>query len=201
MNDAAVHYIETPTVIGTKTESGTYFGKIRAGGALHALFLPPMAIALQEPTVWNGSHDRVEGAHSLSDGVANTIAMAKAGSKIAQGAIGLGLHIPAIDELDLLYRAFKPTTERNWCYLRSGINLNAETPLEPYTPEFPAQTEFAVYRAGGAEALPAKALWSSSQSRYWDDSAWIQNFYDGYQNTYHKSTKLPVVLVRRKTIR
>ena len=43
--------------------------------------------------------------------------------------------------------------------------------------------------------------WTSCQYRYWANTAWAQYCSDGNQDVYLISTKLPVVLVRRKMIR
>lgn len=193
--------IEIPTVIGTATEIGRFIGRIRVGADLYAIFQPPMAIARQEPARWTPSLKRLDDAMSFSDGHANTVAMAKAGSKAAQYALDNGLHIPSLDESDLQYRLFKPGTTENFCWARSGINMNADPQHEPYTPEFPKQTELAEYRTGGLEAFAEKLHWTSTQTRAYDDVAWAQYFDDGYQSYYRKGYELPFVLVRREIIR
>ena len=200
MNDAALN-IEIPSVIGTTTEHGVYFGRIRAAGAIHALFQPSAAVAHIAPTVWNEDRKCLDDAFSFSDGYANTVAMAKAGSKIAQRALDCGMHIASLDESDLQYRTFKPTTTPNDCWLRAGINLNAETPLEPYVPELPAQTTLEAFRAGGPEAFPNDWLWTSTQYRGLSGYAWAQYFGYGTQYDYLKTNEFAVRLVRRVTIR
>jgi len=193
--------IEIPTLIGTATEIGRLIGRIRVGADLYAVFQPPMAVARHAPAVWNGSRKLVDDAMSFSDGHANTVAMAKAGSKVAQYALDHELYIPSLDESDLQYRLFKPGTTQNWCYARSGINMNAERQLEPYTPDFPKQTDLADYRAGGAEAFEEKYHWTSTQYRANVGYAWAQYFDDGFQSHYRKDNELPFVLVRRELIR
>ena len=194
--------IEIPAALGTLTELGVFFGHIRVAGALYALFQPPKEISERPAACWNISNDLLEDAMSLSDGYANTVALAKAGSQVAQWALDHDMHIPSIDEIDLQYRLFKPTATPNFCYMRSGINLNAETPLHPYTPDHPAQSPLESYRAGGPEAFDTNTwYWSSTQSRAWDDIAWAQRFEYGYQSNFFKDDELPVRLVRRVPIR
>jgi len=193
--------IEIPTLIGTATEIGIFFGRIRVGSDLYAVFQPPMAVARHAPAVWNGSRKRVDDAMSFSDGHANTVAMAKAGSKVAQFALDHELYIPSLDESDLQYRLFKPGTRENFCWARSGINMNADPQLEPYTPDFPKQTELADYRTGGAEAFEERLHWTSTQYRPNDVYAWAQYFGDGDQLNCLKGYELPFVLVRRELIR
>jgi hypothetical protein len=142
----------------------------------------------------------VEDAYSLHDGLANTEAMARAGSALAQWALDHKLHIPAVDELDLVYRTFKPTTQENDCWMRTGINMNAVPPLHPYTPEFPAQTEIEECRAGGAEATPTELLWTSTQSRTSSGWAWMQDFAGGSQDASLKDHEICAVAVRRVLI-
>lgn len=62
-----------------------------------AIMVWPKAIAEHDPTPWSRNMKRVEGAMSFCDGLANTEAMAKAGSKLAQWTLDLGLYIPARD--------------------------------------------------------------------------------------------------------
>ena len=193
--------IEIPAVIGTATEIGRLIGRIRVGADLYAVFQPPMAIARHAPAVWNGSRSRVDDAMSFSDGYANTIAMAKAGSKVAQYALDHELYIPSLDESDLQYRLFKPGTRENFCWARSGINMNADPQLDPYTPDFPKQTELTDYRHGGAEAFAESYHWTSTQYRADVDFAWAQSFDDGIQDFFHEDFELPFVLVRRELIR
>lgn len=189
--------IEIPTIIGTPTKLGIYFGRICAGGTTYALFQPPKAIAEHALAPWNETDKRIEEAYSFSDGHANTVAMAKAGSKPAQWALDNDMYIPSLDESDLQYRAFKPGTTANHCWMRSGINLSAETPLHPYTPDFPKQTDLEAFRSGGAEAFAEKWYWTSTEHRATSDSAWVQDFGNGLQLNSLKDLEFPVRAVRR----
>jgi hypothetical protein len=200
MNAPEAH-IEIPAIVGTPTEIGFYFGRIRVGESIYALFQPPKAISAHMPAPWNENYELVEDAYSFCDGQANTEAMAKAGSKLAQWALDNGMHIPALDESDLQYRAFKPTIAENDCWMRSGINLSAETPLQPYTPGFPARTEIEPFRTGGAEAFLENLHWTSTQYRAHSDYAWVQDFGDGHQLNALKLNEFPVRAVRRLLIR
>ncbi len=125
--------------------------------------------------------------------------MAAAGSKLAQEAISRGLYLPARDELELVYRLCKPTTEENWDY-RSGDNPASLPPGFPYSPTDPAQTALEEFRAGGAEAIAARYHWTSTQLRATSDYAWVQHFSYGDQTSLPKSHEFPAVLVRRYPI-
>ena len=192
--------IAFPVPVGAPFEGGRLAGAIDVGGKIYAVVKPPIAECLHPRTVWNGTRKLVEDAYSLHDGLANTEAMARAGSALAQWALDHKLHIPAVDELDLVYRTFKPTTQENDCWMRAGINMNAAPPLHPYAPGFPAQTEIEECRAGGAEAIPAEWLWTSTQSRDGSAWAWVQHFANGNQLNDNKGHEVCAVAVRRVLI-
>ncbi|MCY1408304.1 hypothetical protein D3C76_421640 [compost metagenome] len=98
---------------------------------------------------WSERDQSVEGAKSYSDGLANTVAMAEAGSLIARKTleIGEGVFIPAALELNLLFAAndageissFEDPHLNRWYWsssklsatlaLRADVYLNL---LEPY---------------------------------------------------------------------
>ena len=189
-----------PTTPGTMFEGDVFLGRILVEGIAYAIFQPPKVLAEHAPAVWNESLKSVKGALSWCDGLANTKAMAKAGSQIAQWALDNDLHIPAMDEQELQYRILKPSTRKNWCYARSGINLSAQPPTYPYTPDFPKQTKLKAFREGGPEAFALAFYWSSTQPPATPDSAFGQDFGDGRQSDARKSFKCPVRTVRRYRI-
>ena len=179
---------------------GAVFGGGFVGGffmlpsVLYAVIFAPKAEGEHDDTEWNdGNYKNVTGALSFIDGLANTQAMAKAGSKLAKWAMGLRIggyddwHLPALDQLEMGYRLLKPGTVKNWCYMRSGINLHSEPIAHPYTPELPAQTEVAAFQKGGAEAFDECWYWSSTQHASNAGDAWAQHFLNGGQNDYHKT--------------
>jgi hypothetical protein len=192
---------EIPTIIGTALAGGFYVGRIRRGDEVRALIAAPKAEG-QLIDVWNSTYKRVDGALSFNDGLANTIAMADAGSKPAKKVRDLRIggfddwYIPSLDELEIAYRNLKPTTEENYCYMRSGINLNAVTPTAPYTPEFPLQTQAELFQAGGAEAFDQSWYWTSTQYASASDYAWCQDFSYGNQGFTSKISKGRVRAVR-----
>lgn len=188
---------KTPTTPGTPVEGGFYAGRINVNGTVYGIILPPKATSEHAPTIWNESLKLVKGATSWCDGLANTKAMAKAGSKLAQWALDNKMHIPSVDELELLYRAFKPGTDTNILYGRSGINVSAVPPTYPYAANDPKQTKLKAFRAGGAEAFELAWYWSSTQHAAVSDYAWVQDFGNGYQARYHKSGDNRARAVRR----
>lgn len=192
--------------IGTPFEGGFYAGQIRIGEQNFALVRAPKASGQHDDTPWHDKYDAIPAAQSWNDGLANTQAMAAAGSAIAQWALAQNIndhadwYIPAMDELEVLYRNLKPTAEENYLYGRSGLNVSAVPPTYPYTPDFPVQTSAAAFRADGAEAFDPVWYWSSTQHAGNDDSAWCQHFDGGGQFSNHKDYDYRVVLVRRVPI-
>lgn len=191
---------EIPAIFGTEMDGGIYAGRIIVNGDPFAIILPPKLQRQHDEIEWNYSSKMVEGATSFSDGRSNTIAMSKAGSKLAQWALDMGLYIPAQDELEIIYRNLKPTTDKNAQYARSGINVNAIEPTSPYTPDVPAQTLAEAFKEGGREAFDPVAYWSSTQHAATSTCAWYQHFGVGIQYDDNKNDKLRGVAVRRLSI-
>jgi len=192
--------------IGAPFAGGFFIGVLEVGGTRFAQICAPKAEGLAKPATWNESWKAIEGAMSHHDGLANTEAMAAAGSELARWARAQTIGgfsdwaIPAIDQLELRYRIGKPTTRPNACWYRSGINISACPPTPPYTPEFPAQSEIAIFREGGAEALEEEWYWTSTQYAGGSDCAWVQLFGYGGQDGVLKSRSYPAVLVRSQII-
>lgn len=180
--------------LGAEIAGGFYCGQINSGGALYALVAAPKD--LEFASAWGEYGQNVEGATSYHDGAANTAAMLEAGSPPTK-QLATGWHIPARDELELLYRAFKPSAEENYTY-RSGENPSAAPPTYPYTEQLPAQTSAAAFKQGGDQALADTWYWSSTQ--YSATSAWSQYFGDGGQSSTAKSIEGRVRPVRRLII-
>lgn len=189
-----------PAVPGTKFEGGFFFGTSRVDDDVSKLIIAPKALGRHAPVVWHPDYTLIEGANSFSDGMANTIAMAKAGCPLGIWALSLNIdgfndwYIPSRDELELLYRAFKPTTDANYVY-RNGDNPSSVPPGYPYTEDSPAQTIVEAFLPGGSEAIEPKAIWSSTQCSA--DYAWGQDFGDGGQYAGSKGGKFLGVAVRR----
>ncbi|MHC8342474.1 DUF1566 domain-containing protein [Pseudomonas sp. RT6P73] len=153
---------------------------------------------------WGKYGEKIEGADSFTNSRANTEAMAAAGSKLAQQVLALDISgftdwaIPARDVQELQYRHFKPTTEANWEYSRSGDNPNSEPVGLLHTEESPAQTTLAAFQAGGAEAFKDTWYWSSSQRSA--DTAFTMDFGVGFQTSFGKDDELRVRPVRSQLI-
>lgn len=186
--------------IGSPFQGGFYAGLFSLAGATHALVLAPKPLGHITDQRWGNYGELVEGANSFNDGLANTQAMAAAGSGLAQWALELdingaaGWYIPSRDELELCYRSFKPTEEENYGW-RSGENPSAVPPTHQYTEALPAQTSLAAFQEGGEQAFEDTSYWSSTQ--YSPDTAWIQYFGAGHQGYAPKDHARRAVAVRR----
>ncbi|WP_295991650.1 hypothetical protein [Rugamonas sp.] len=181
----------TPPPIGTPLGGGFFTGIYQINGQRFALITAGVEGALRG--TWNDSMAKVAGASSRCDGLANTVAMAAAGSKLAQDALALRIGgfddwgLPAKDEQDMQYCAFKPTARKNWDDRDNGINPSSLPVGEAYTKDFPLQTIAENFREGGADAFPDDWHWSSTQRADDSASAWCQNFGDGTQDYFRKS--------------
>lgn len=188
----------TALAIGTKLEVGYFAGYINTPDGVFGIEVAPKAAEFEGP--WLPDYTDVPGACNYFDGAANTRAMANAGSEIATKAIATEIgdladwYIPSRDELELLYRGFKPTQETNYVY-RNGDNPSSLPAGYPYTENSPAQTSLDLFQANGAEAFDEAWYWASTQ--YSRNGAWMQTFDDGYQDLDGKFNSRRVRLVRR----
>jgi len=154
---------------------------------------------VKPPNAWGERGLDVPGADSFFDGAANTAAMAAAGSALGKWAQALEIngfsdwYLPSRDELELIYRHLKPTTEDNW--RRCGDNPSSVPAGYPYASQLPAQTTVDAFREGSTEALAAEWYWSSTQSS--PNDAWFQGFDDGYQVNNDKAYEGRARAVRR----
>jgi hypothetical protein len=174
------------THIDPTTIAAPAIGEAFEGGFFGGLYFPerrPTAIIVSSKIegdfsgVWLKNPKDVPGATSLISGMANTVAMAKAGSPIAKKVLGLTIggkddwFIPAIDQQTVL---------RSTLFPRAGIT--------------PAQTIAEAFQGGGEQALEQDIYWSSTQ--YAAAFAWLQRFTNGRQYYYVKGCEFRVRAVR-----
>ncbi|MBP4048992.1 DUF1566 domain-containing protein [Chromobacterium violaceum] len=195
--------IQQPTIpaeIGTPFEGGFYAGQIRVDDAIFALIVSPKAQG-ETDMLWGEYGKDIANARSCFNGLENTKAMREAGSELARWALELSInghadwYIPSRDELEMLYRAFKPTSEENDCSFRDGDNASSIPVGYPYTEQAPAQTAVSAFQEGSEEAFTAVWYWASTQ--YSPYGAWFQDFDDGYQYHHLKDYELRARAVRR----
>lgn len=186
--------------IGAPLGGGFYGGVVRVGEARHALAWAPKAGG-QAVLAFARQRELPLVALSCCDSLANTRALADAGSPAAQWAMGLRLGgfddwcVPARDVLEMGYRYLKPGTRKNCASYRDGDNPSSVPPGYPYTEETPTQTAVEAFRAGQAEAFDEVWYWASTQAG--PRAAWGQDFYNGYQyDSYDLSAEGVVRAVR-----
>jgi hypothetical protein len=197
---------EISSIIGTSMDGGFYAGRIRIGAQVFALIVALKADGEHADIKWINNSQDVPGAMAYDDGLANTKAMAAAGSDLAKWALDLRIaghddwYLPSQDELEIIYRNLKPTTVANWCYTRSGINLSAVEPTRPYTPDSPEQTLAEAFQSDGEQAFDDSMYWSSTQHASDSCYAWCQYFTNGNQGLTIKTIELRARAVRRLPI-
>lgn len=178
---------------------GYYLGLLNFEDELRALIMAPKAEGQTRGIYGNYGSDKDKLAISFYDGLTNTKAMAKAGSVVAQWALGLriGGHkdwcVPARDQLEICYRVCKPTSDTNWVN-RNGDNPSSVPPGYPYTEKSPKQVTSKLFRAGGKEAFESE--WYLTSTRCSAHYAWMQYFGSGHQGWYYKSLERWVRAVR-----
>ena len=193
---------DAQVIAGTPIGGGFAVGLIQFAGQQYLLIDSGRA---GELTGKYGAYGKdVEGARSCFDGYSNTLALAESGSDLAQKILALSIngetdwYWPSRDELELMYRTFKPTDEENYCSFRDGDNATSVPVNYPYTATNPAQTAIEAYRAGGPEAFEPTLYWTSTQ--YSSHRAWGQHFGGGVQYRYDESYELRARAVRRLLI-
>ena len=188
-----------PTEPGTPFQGGFYAGRLRVGDDVFALIVAPAAGGELAASAWGEYGQDIPAARSFFDGRTNTEAMTEAGCALAKQAAQLDIngfadwYLPSRDELELLYRNLKPTTDTNW--RARGDNPSSVPVGYAYSSAAPAQTTAEAFRAGGAEALSDGWYWSSTQGSA--NCAWYRDFSDGGQSYSGKGSEGRARAVRR----
>lgn len=204
--------LELPA-IGDAFGGGFYAGKFALGDAHFALVMAPPAG--RNSGLYFSNNVPVSAPTSVSDGWANT--NANAGPQFIANAWTRALrvngfddwYLPSRNELEMLYRAFKPTAAANvtgqtdsnqgiGLFQPNGLNSTSMEVGTAYTSVNPAQTSIVGFRAGEAQALDSTtypvAHWSSTASGVYGA---FQRMNAGEQNTAIFGQNLLVVAVRR----
>ena len=184
--------------IGAAYEGGYYGGLISQsmnGVATHALIIAPKATG-QSSRACKTSNTATTGASSTFDGWANSNAANDAAHPATQWARGLTIatfsdwYIPALFELEILYRRFKPDgSEGNGT--SHGANPYAVPATANYTLSVPAQTAFPLFVDGAAQAFFAGGMGTSTQ-----DSATTHQVQDWFYGNWDPLGKTIAQTVR-----
>ena len=186
---------------GTPANGGFFGGLIVGAPKPEAIIWAPKARGEIAEISWHPDNVEVPGAMSFRDSMANTLAMAEAGSPLAKWALGLEINgyadwcVPARDVLELGYRNLKPTTWKTYEGWRDGENPSSLPPGLSYAsgPEI-VQTSAQAFQKGGEEAF--EEAWYFASSQYRARFAWYQYFDSGSQNDYVKCAELRARAVR-----
>lgn len=175
--------IENRPAVGTPMAGGFFVGLLLVNGTRMAVIDAGKEGEMKG--AWGKRGAKIDGARSFSDGLANTDAMAEAGSQLAKDARALRIggfddwHIPAKDAQELQYRHLKPTDDDTCCSYMDGYNANSVPAGDLYANDPVVKTEIEAYREGGEHALDDAWYWSSTQ--YSALYAFGQHFDDGLQ--------------------
>jgi hypothetical protein len=214
--------------VGTPIWGGYYGGQINDGGTIYNLIVAPVSEGGLEgqsdsTLQWATSSSANLGTSSLTDGRVATSFYSSSGASypainwctnVSNGpnagiydtlnATGTGIggyndwYIPAYYELEIFYRAFKPTEKSN--DLSSGKNpyaLPDETPT--YSKYFPRETEVDDFEQGDEEAFStAYPTWTASQSITYTDRQFQQSFSNGAQRVAYPTNYNYVRAIRRQ---
>ena len=162
---------QVPTVIGQPFGGGYYAGQISTAGngvADYYLILAGRASGVDRNVKWKTSDTSTSGTSSVINGPANSANMNNASHPAAQFCEGLTIggytdwYMPAINELEICYYNFKPTTSNN--STSSGINTNAvPSRTSNYTTGTPARTPLPDFQWPAYESFQQWGVWSSTE--------------------------------------
>ena len=180
-------------------------------GLRYALIVAPQSLE-SSPLAYKPTDSAAPAAASTRwDGLTATIAMNSSAYPAAQWCYGQSYptddasrwYLPAMDELELIYRNLKPTTDSNYTSSSSGstfpggsqapgYNPSSDPAGSAYSSSVPAQTSVAAFKSGGAQALGASVTsyyWSATE--YSSSNAWAQSLkggFSGYQTGINKGS-------------
>jgi hypothetical protein len=185
--------------IGAAFQGGFYGGLISQaanGIASHALIIAPKSTG-ENNLACKTANTATAGTGSSFDGFANSEAAKDAAHPANQWARALAIggyddwFIPALLELEILYRRFKPdNSEGNTPGF--GANAYAVPPTSAdYSGVIPAQSAVALFAIGGAEEFFAGEVGTSTQ-----DSATTHQVQDWYYGNWDPSAKTTARTVR-----
>jgi hypothetical protein len=192
--------------IGCAYKGGFFNGLYVHDGKLKVqISAPKSAGGHHAPIEW-GAHKPIEAAFDRVDGALGTEAMAAAGSGLAKWARALRIdgrddwYLPALMQLERLYRMAKPTNQLNYCSWGDGENASSWPPTGAYTTQFPARTALELFLPGAPEAFDPIGYWAATQHPDYPSVAYVQHFDGGSQDWGLKDNEFGAVAVRSEVL-
>lgn len=189
--------------IGAAFQGGYYGGLISQaanGIASHALIIAPKATG-ESSRACKTANTATAGTGSSFDGFANSEAAKDATHPANQWARALSIggyddwYIPALYELEILYRRFKPDNSEG---STPGFGANAyavPATTANYSGVIPAQTAVALFATGAAQAFFSGGIGTSTQNAATTHQ--VQDWYYGNWDPLSKTTVQTVRAIRK----
>ena len=200
--------------IGDLYEGGYFVGYVNDMTEHYALFVAPNETKeIKERFKFKVKPGSTINADSVIDGKMNSDAMEKSGISdhpAAEYCSSLTLnghsdwYLPSIQELEMCYRAFKPSVDKNkidskWNTKGNGYNKFSIPVGDAYTETHPKQTQLKRFKEFESQAFSINCLyWSSTE--YDVHSALCFSFKDGLSEPNNKDASYCVRPVRRKKL-
>ena len=200
-----------PTRVGQRVPGGYFAGINRISNRVCAVVVSPKCTEIILP--WNTSYYIARTSSTSNDGLENTRAKDSADHRAAQYCLGLEVdgcndfYLPAMCELELIYRNLKPVTRENFnrvfgtlgkpVHLATGTNLHSVPLGNAYTKTNPSKTVVTSFSVENNEAMDPSWYWSSTVYMSYSTDAVRQFFADGDQHYDYCAYKYRVRAVRR----
>lgn len=192
-------------VIGAVYQGGFYAGQVKISGITYNLVISPRVSGQPDPDLLYQINDAgFDGNTSVNDGKLiqqNMVTFGISNFPQQQWAIAQTIggfndwYIPAKEELEIIYRNFKPTTSSNTT--ASGTNASAVPPTTAYTTTVPARTALTAFRSNGAETMTADYYFSATQGPSGRLYAHAKRFTNGQDSEDQNVFEYPIRLVRK----
>ncbi|WP_321810115.1 hypothetical protein [Burkholderia sp. BCC1985] len=198
--------LEALPPIGAAFKGGFFNGLYVHDGKLKAQISAPKVDGGHHAPIEWGPRQLIQAAFDRVDGALSTDAMAAAGSELAQWARALRIdgrddwHLPALMQLERIYRMAKPTEDANYCSWGDGENASSWPPTGAYTKQLPARTALELFLPGAPEAFEPIGYWTATQHPDYPSFAFVQNFGNGYQDWLHKDFEFGAVAGRSEVL-
>ena len=189
----------TAPAIGSEYAGGYYAGEIStdaSGVATHFLIVAPKASGEIATKTWGPT--TTTSINNVINGPTNSAALAALGSTYEAAtwceSLSIGgftdWHLPAVDELEVIYYYLKPETTSNAVGVGDGENTHAVSPqpTSAWTSGAPAQTSVSAFQSGGSECFEVGMYLTSCESPTFPSHCWALNFDSGFGTAGTNST-------------